>query len=239
MPPRATPAEGAASEQAQTRKPRKSFTERRFGKNRPFKQRQEDAAETSSAPVEAQAVPAAEAGAQDKSRKDHFKNFRRKSRKFQNGEGEASRTQEKPVQNAGSEQAAAGDRKPQEKKTFEKKAFEKKPYEKKPFEKKRDRKKPARQDAEAKPRQQDWDDDNFGNSIHYQPKRQNLRGLPSDQQIHWEPTDPYHPSSQALSLPQIMPDENRRGGYVNGNVHGNVKGGFNRSRRNYRKKREG
>ena len=239
MQPQAAPAEGAASEQAQTRKPRKSFTERRFGKNRPFKQRQEDAAETSSAPVEAQAVPAAEAGAQDKSRKDHFKNFRRKSRKFQNGEGEASRTQEKPVQNAGSEQAAAGDRKPQEKKTFEKKAFEKKPYEKKPFEKKRDRKKPARQDAEAKPRQQDWDDDNFGNSIHYQPKRQNLRGLPSDQQIHWEPTDPYHPSSQALSLPQIMPDENRRGGYVNGNVNGNVKGGFNRSRRNYRTKREG
>jgi ATP-dependent RNA helicase DeaD len=36
-----------------------------------------------------------------------------------------------------------------------------------------------------------------------------------------------------------MPDENRRGGYVNGNVNGNVKGGFNRSRRNYRKKREG
>ena len=94
---------------------------------------------------------------------------------------------------------------------------------------------PTRRSAEAKPRQQDWDDDNFGNSIHYQPKRQNLRGLPSDQQIHWEPTDPYHPSSQALSLPQIMPDENRRGGYVNGNV----KGGFNRSRRNYRKKREG
>lgn len=139
-----------------------------------------------------------------------------------------------PFRTLDSEQAAAGDRKPQEKKTFEKK-----PYEKKPFEKKRDRKKPARQDAEAKPRQQDWDDDNFGNSIHYQPKRQNLRGLPSDQQIHWEPTDPYHPSSQALSLPQIMPDENRRGGYVNGNVNGNVKGGFNRSRRNYRKKREG
>lgn len=199
----------------------------------------EAAAPEADAVMQPQAVPAAEAGAQDKSRKDHFKNFRRKSRKFQNGEGEASRTQEKPVQNAGSEQAAAGDRKPQEKKTFEKKAFEKKPYEKKPFEKKRDRKKPARQDAEAKPRQQDWDDDNFGNSIHYQPKRQNLRGLPSDQQIHWEPTDPYHPSSQALSLPQIMPDENRRGGYVNGNVNGNVKGGFNRSRRNYRKKREG
>ena len=252
-------AEGAAPEQAQPRKPRKSFKERRFGKNRPFKQRQEDAAETTSAPVEAQSAPAAEAGAtpvlapqegapaeagaQDKPRKGHFKTFRRKSRKFQNGEGEASRTQEKPVQNAGSEQAPAGDKKPQEKKTFERKAFEKKPYEKKPFEKKRDRKKPARQDAEAKPRQQDWDDDNFGNSIHYQPKRQNLRGLSSDQQIHWEPTDPYHPSSQALSLPQIMPDENRRGGYVNGyvngNVNGNVKGSFNRSRRNYRKKREG
>ena len=81
--------------------------------------------------------------------------------------------------------------------------------------------------------------DVYKRQIHYQPKRQNLRGLPSDQQIHWEPTDPYHPSSQALSLPQIMPDENRRGGYVNGNVNGNVKGGFNRSRRNYRKKREG
>lgn len=214
------------------RKDRKDFRKDEQGKT--FGKKPRKAAK----PHRDEALPV-EAAAQDKSRKDHFKNFRRKSRKFQNDEGEASRTQEKPVQNAGSEQAAAGDRKPQEKKTFEKKAFEKKPYEKKPFEKKRDRKKPARQDAEAKPRQQDWDDDNFGNSIHYQPKRQNLRGLPSDQQIHWEPTDPYHPSSQALSLPQIMPDENRRGGYVNGNVNGNVKGGFNRSRRNYRKKREG
>lgn len=186
----------------------------------------EAAAPEADAVMQPQAAPAEDAASEQAQT--------RKPRKFQNGEGEASRTQEKPVQNADSEQAAAGDRKPQEKKTFEKKA-----YEKKPFEKKRDRKKPARQDAEAKPRQQDWDDDNFGNSIHYQPKRQNLRGLPSDQQIHWEPTDPYHPSSQALSLPQIMPDENRRGGYVNGNVNGNVKGGFNRSRRNYRKKREG
>lgn len=241
MQPQASPAKGAAPEQAQ---PRKSFKERRFGKNRPFKQRQEDSAESAPAPVEAQAVPTAEADSspapqegvhaeavtQNKPRKGYFKNFRRKSRKFQNGEGEASRTQEKPVQNAGSEQAPATDRKPQEKKTFEKKSFEKKP-----FEKKRDRKKPARQGAETKPREQDWDDDNFGNSIHYQPKRQNLRGLRSDQQIHWEPSDPYHPSSQALSLPQIMPDENRRDGYVNGNV----KSGFNRSRRNYRKKREG
>mgnify|MGYP000795947241 CR=1 FL=1 len=115
----------------------------------------------------------------DRSRKDHFKNFRRKSRKFQNGEGEASRTQEKPVQNAGSEQAAAGDRKPQEKKTFEKKAFEKKPYEKKPFEKKRDRKKPARQDAEAKPRQQDWDDDNFGIRSTTSPSARISAGCPA------------------------------------------------------------
>lgn len=49
--------------------------------------------------------------------------------------------------------------------------------------------------------------DNFGNSIHYQPKRRNLRNLGYDQPIHWEPIDPYHPSSQALSLPQTMPDE--------------------------------
>lgn len=50
-------------------------------------------------------------------------------------------------------------------------------------------------------------DDNFGNSIYYQPKRQNLRTLRSDQPMHWEPIDPYHPSNQALSLPQTMPDE--------------------------------
>ena len=44
--------------------------------------------------------------------------------------------------------------------------------------------------------------------------------------------------SKGLSLPQIMPDENRRN-YVNGNVNGNVKNGFPRNRKNYRKKREG
>lgn len=78
----------------------------------------------------------------------------------------------------------------------------KKPNSKK-FDKKFD-KKPKKQHVK---RDVDYDDDNFGNSIHYQPKRRNLRNLGYDQPIHWEPIDPYHPSSQALSLPQIMPDE--------------------------------
>lgn len=78
----------------------------------------------------------------------------------------------------------------------------KKPNSKK-FDKKFD-KKPKKQHVK---RDVDYDDDNFGNLIHYQPKRRNLRNLGYDQPIHWEPIDPYHPSSQALSLPQIMPDE--------------------------------
>lgn len=78
----------------------------------------------------------------------------------------------------------------------------KKPNSKK-FDKKFD-KKPKKQHVK---RDVDYDGDNFGNSIHYQPKRRNLRNLGYDQPIHWEPIDPYHPSSQALSLPQIMPDE--------------------------------
>lgn len=78
----------------------------------------------------------------------------------------------------------------------------KKPNSKK-FDKKFD-KKPKKQHVK---RDVEYDDDNFGNSIHYQPKRRNLRNLGYDQPIHWEPIDPYHPSSQALSLPQIMPDE--------------------------------
>lgn len=78
----------------------------------------------------------------------------------------------------------------------------KKPNSKK-FDKKFD-KKPKKQHVK---RDVDYDDNNFGNSIHYQPKRRNLRNLGYDQPIHWEPIDPYHPSSQALSLPQIMPDE--------------------------------
>jgi superfamily II DNA/RNA helicase len=82
-------------------------------------------------------------------------------------------------------------------------------------------------------RREEWDDDNFGNSIHYQPKRQNLRTLRSDQPIHWQPDDPYHPSSQALSLPQMMPDENAPFGRrpKNGNFNGN-----RRKQRNFRKR---
>ncbi len=60
---------------------------------------------------------------------------------------------------------------------------------------------------QQKAQQDQWDDDNFGNSIYYQPKRQNLRTLRSDQPMHWEPEDPFHPASQALTLPQNMPDE--------------------------------
>ena len=108
-----------------------------------------------------------------------------------------------------------------------KKRFERKP--KKTF----DRPKTERREN----RRDEWDDDNFGNSIHYQPKRQNLRTLRSDQPIHWEPNDPFHPSAQSLSLPQLMPDEfqprrNRR------DVDGN--GGFRRKfspKGNFRRKR--
>lgn len=102
------------------------------------------------------------------------------------------------------------------------KSFEKKPYDQKRYQKKRPNPKTRRE--------KQWDDDNFGNSIHYQPKRQNHRDLRNDQPLYWEPTDPYHPSSQALSLPQMMPDEFRR----------NSKGNFNRNRRNnFRRKRDG
>lgn len=112
-----------------------------------------------------------------------------------------------------------------------KKRFERKP--KKTF----DRPKAERREN----RRDEWDDDNFGNSIHYQPKRQNLRTLRSDQPIHWEPNDPFHPSAQSLSLPQLMPDEfqprrNRRD--VNGNSNGN--GGSRRKfspKGNFRRKR--
>ena len=62
----------------------------------------------------------------------------------------------------------------------------------------------------SKANRSSWNDDNFGNSIYYQPKRQDLRTLRSDQPMHWEPVDPYHPSSQALSLPQTMPDDGFR-----------------------------
>lgn len=77
------------------------------------------------------------------------------------------------------------------------------------------------------------DEDNFGNSIYYQPKRQNLRTLRSDQPIHWEPNDPFHPASQALSLPQMMPDEYPSRSHhrnANGNKRFN-KTGFNKKNR--------
>lgn len=65
----------------------------------------------------------------------------------------------------------------------------------------------ARPAKRREPKRPNKWDDNYGNSIYYQPKRQNLRTLRSDQPMHWEPVDPYHPSSQALSLPQTMPDD--------------------------------
>lgn len=87
-------------------------------------------------------------------------------------------------------------------------------------EKKQDRKPEKKFDKKPKKTRKseiDYDDDNFGNSIHYQPRHRSLRNLGYDQPIHWEPVDPYHPSSQALSLPQIMPDEYPRNNYRNGN----------------------
>ena len=82
---------------------------------------------------------------------------------------------------------------------------ERRPGKKRPFPGK---KKPQAAKPRAE-RRDEWDDDddNFGNSIHYKPRHQNLRTLRSDQPIHWEPNDPFHPSAQALSLPQLMPDE--------------------------------
>lgn len=235
----AAPMEGASAEQGPASKPRKTFKERRFSKNRAVKQAQVAAVETAvstqqtsnetklvAAPISELQEGAADDSVQNKPRnKGYSKNYRRKQRRSQNveGEGRSVQSPDKAVQSIPAETTAQDDRQSQEKKTFEKKRFQKKP-----------KKAPVL----SKPREQEWDDDNFGNSIHYQPKRQNLRGLRSDQTIHWEPTDPYHPSSQALSLPQIMPDENRRN-YVNGNVNGNVKNGFPRNRKNYRKKREG
>ena len=241
-PQQTAPVDNSAPEQAQADKPRKFFKDRRYGKKRSYKRRQEEgAAETSVTPAEAQVVPAEYApetakpqesapvegnDAADKPRKSYSKNFRRKPRKFQSADGNERQdmTQEDAAPSMQNDQAPHDDARPQEKKRFQKKP-----------------RKPA---AQPKPREQEWDEDNFGNSIHYQPKRQNLRGLRDDQTIHWEPSDPYHPSSQALSLPQIMPDEYRQGGYVNGNVNGNVKkggfkNGFNKNRKNYRKKREG
>lgn len=110
------------------------------------------------------------------------------------------------------------------------KKFTKYPQKKRPYQSKA--KKPHQKHRD------DWyDDDNFGNSIHYQPRRQNLRNLRSDEPLHWEPSDPYHPSSQALSLPQIMPDEN---GFRPNRSRNDHKGNYNnRPRKPSFKKRRG
>lgn len=60
---------------------------------------------------------------------------------------------------------------------------------------------------ERQERSWDDDDDNFGNSIHYQPRHGAVHSATSHPSINWNPADPYNPTSQALSLPQVMPDE--------------------------------
>ena len=110
------------------------------------------------------------------------------------------------------------------------KKFSKYPQKKRPYQ-------PKAKKPQQKQRDDWYDDDNFGNSIHYQPRRQNLRNLRSDEPLHWEPSDPYHPSSQALSLPQMMPDEN---GYRPNRSRNDRKGNYNnRSRKPGFKKRRG
>ena len=235
-----TPIETSPSDPVPANKARKTFKERRFAKKRPLKQPQVEAGEAAAptfatstagesiaAPVSETPEAASSGSVQNKPRnKAYSKNYRRKQRQAQNANGEdrAVQTSDKAGLSTQSQPATQNDHRPQEKKTFEKKRFQKKN---------------KKASVQPKPREQEWDDDNFGNSIHYQPKRQNLRGLRADQTIQWEPADPYHPSSQALSLPQIMPDENPRS-YVNGNVkNGNVKNSVARNRKNYRKKREG
>ena len=110
------------------------------------------------------------------------------------------------------------------------KKFTKYPQKKRPYQ-------PKAKKPQTKSREERWedDDDNFGNSIHYQPRRQNLRTLRSDEPLHWEPSDPFHPSSQALSLPQMMPDEigyrpNRSKNDRNGNFKRPRKPGFKKFR---------
>ena len=206
---------------------KKHFKERRFTKKRPYRGRQrEEATETTSSevaetapnvttevtptPVDTNEVPATVTTPTTAETKEPNtdKPYRRKPRKFVPRK-KAKATSDAPATNEG-----ASDEQP--------KAFENKPYDKKRYQKKRPNPKARRE--------KQWDDDNFGNSIHYQPKRQNHRDLRNDQPLYWEPTDPYHPSSQALSLPQMMPDEFRRA----------PKGNFNRNRpNNFRRKRDG
>lgn len=111
------------------------------------------------------------------------------------------------------------------------KKFTKYPQKKRPYQ-------PKAKKPQTKSREERWDDDddNFGNSIHYQPRRQNLRTLRSDEPLHWEPSDPFHPSSQALSLPQMMPDEI---GYRPNHSKNDHNGNFKRPRKPGLKKYRG
>ncbi len=64
------------------------------------------------------------------------------------------------------------------------------------------------------PDREQFDPDNFGNSIHYQPKKpaSASRRARRDGGIErYEPVDPFAPEHQALTLPQHMPDERPRG----------------------------
>lgn len=176
---------------------------RRRHEERRARQAKKKEAERAAAEAEAQdcalETPASDAPAQASETADHPRTLTVKKRPARNNRKDARRD----ADNASQEEKrkdAQSDR--SQEKSDKKKGDFKKPNAKK-FEKKFD-KKPKKQHAK---REVDYDDDNFGNSIHYQPKRRNLRNLGYDQPIHWEPIDPYHPSSQALSLPQIMPDE--------------------------------
>ncbi|MCG5030340.1 DEAD/DEAH box helicase [Mesosutterella sp. OilRF-GAM-744-9] len=73
----------------------------------------------------------------------------------------------------------------------------------------RGRRKPARGSASSagkKAAGPDFDPDNFGNSIHYRPRKPARRGR-SASIGRYEPKDPFAPEQQALFLPQNMPGE--------------------------------
>lgn len=152
-----------------------------------------------------------------KSKYNRFKKPYRKDRRPAKQDGDTDL--QPAVQAAGDvvSDTPADDNRPPRK--FTKYPLKKRPYQPKP------------KKGYSKPRDDNWeddDDDNFGNSIHYQPRRQNLRTLRSDEPLHWEPSDPFHPSSQALSLPQMMPDEN---GFRTNRPRNDRKGNFHRSRK--------
>ena len=77
----------------------------------------------------------------------------------------------------------------------------------------------------AEPRAQGGDEeDNFGNSIHYKPRTQQAprgargarRGGPT-QAASWQPSDPFEPQRQTLSIPQSMPSDRGERREPNGN----------------------